>query len=241
MTVRIARLVWTVAFFLLGGSGVAYAQAEARRQIGVETRVITIPEKGLEELGQSSICYRIDWATKHGIESALLDDVKLLRLLETVQGDRRGHIIQLPKYTIFDGQEATAAGTIEAKLRPTISADGRYVTLQARVSCRQGSEFAQTGNNFSLAVSAKVPDRHTIAITAGTKTIESRVESPPSSAVARIPYVNRLFRSVGYNRETVKVVVLLTPLIVRDEEAADVRPLVGELRTNDSNAKIRMP
>jgi hypothetical protein len=94
-------------------------------------------------------------------------------------------------------------------------------------------ELEQPIDDIKLAVVAKVPDQRTVAIVAGTRLAEVvRAETP--TPWSRIPYVNRLVRNVGYSRDTMKVVVLLTPRVVREEEAAEVRPLRTPLEAKDN-------
>jgi type II secretory pathway component GspD/PulD (secretin) len=240
-----------------------------REQVSVETRIVSISEKGLEELERSgNVWSRIQWTKKDGVVSTSLDELQLFRFLEFVQGDRAAHIMQLPKITMFDGQDATLSGGMwhevlgvdfqekdgkpamitkkelvylgpKARFLPTISKDQRLVTLQVEISCKsRANEEVKTPNQqpsfdeFKLAVVAKVPDRRTVAILAGTTTAEVRTET--ASPLSRIPYVSRLVRNVGYSRESMKLIVLLTPRIVREEEIAEVQPLRTKMQAEDN-------
>jgi type II secretory pathway component GspD/PulD (secretin) len=49
---------------------------------------------------------------------AFLSEVQVFMFLEAVQGDRRAHIMQAPKLTVFNGQTATIGGLM---VRPTVS------------------------------------------------------------------------------------------------------------------------
>lgn len=202
-----------------------------REQVSVEVRIVSVSAEELERLG-------MDWTNKDGIMSALLDDLKLYRFLEAVQGNRAAHIMQMPKITLFDGQDATVSGGVQARLLPTISADRRHVTVQAELSQKNQSDvdgkiqpYDPTLNDFKLAVVAKVPDQRTVAILAGTVTTEVRTEYSP---VSRIPYVNRLFRNVGWSRDSVRLIVLMTPRIIREEEMTEVQPLRTKIQAEDN-------
>ena len=46
---------------------------------------------------------------------------------------------------------------------------------------------------------------------------ETRIEFGPP-AMSRIPYVNRLFKNVGYGRATDSLLILVTPRIIIQEE-----------------------
>ncbi len=236
-----------------------------REQVSVEMRIASISETTFEELASSGwngsngmpLPGRgtIQWTTKDGIASALLDDLKLYKFLESVQGDRRAHIMQMPKLTVFDGQEAkvstgvwmTAVGVnfqeqegkpamtskndkvflgTQARILPTISVDRRHVSVQAEISQPE----------FKLAVVAKVPKQQTVAIVAGTAFAEVITETP--SSLSRIPYVNRLVRTVGWSRDSVKLIVLLTPRIVGTEETVEtveVQPLRIGFQAEDNS------
>ena len=236
-----------------------------REQVSVEVRIASISETTFEELASSGGNRSngmpmpgrgmIQWTTNDGIESALLDDLKLYKFLESVQGDRRAHIMQMPKVTLFDGQQVkvntgvwmTAMGVdfqekegkpamtskndkvflgTQARFLPTISKDGQHVTVQAEISQPE----------FKLAVVAKVPKQRTVAIVAGTAVVEERTETT-SPLLGRIPYVSRLVRNVGWSRDSVKLIVLLTPRIVGAEEraeTAEVQPLRGGFQAADN-------
>jgi type II secretory pathway component GspD/PulD (secretin) len=49
---------------------------------------------------------------------AFLSDIQVFMFLEAVQGDRRAHIMQAPKLTVFNGQQATIGGLM---LRPSVT------------------------------------------------------------------------------------------------------------------------
>jgi hypothetical protein len=133
---------------------------------------------------------------------------------------------------LFEGQEAAIGVKDQALVRvlPTLSADQRHITVQMDLDLKN-LQTEPPLDEIKLAVTAKVPDQRTVAIVAGTRLADVRTET--SSPLARVPYVNRLVRTVGYSREAVKVIVLLTPRIVREEESAEVRPLRGRIQAQD--------
>src|SRR5262249_22941969 len=49
---------------------------------------------------------------------AVLTGIQVLMVLEAVQGDRRAHVMQAPKLTVFNGQQATIGG-FQVMTRPT--------------------------------------------------------------------------------------------------------------------------
>jgi type II secretory pathway component GspD/PulD (secretin) len=58
-----------------------------------------------------------------------------------------------------------------------------------------------------------VPNGHTVAIGGCKRMIEARHEFGPP-ILSRIPYVNRLFKNVGYGREVQSVLILITPRLL---------------------------
>jgi type II secretory pathway component GspD/PulD (secretin) len=245
----------------------AFLDQLLREQVSVEVRIVSVSEKALEGLeGPES-----QWTKKDGITSALFDDLRLYKFLESVQGDRAAHIMQMPKITMYDGQDAMVHAGIwtefvgvefqekdgkpamvsknekgflgtQARFLPTISADRRHVTLQAEINEKSRREPAATAdgkmqpafNELKLAVVAKVPDQRTVAILAGTMIADVLRSETSSPLLSRIPYVSRLVRTAGYSRESVKLIVLLTPRIIREEEMAEVGPLRAKIQAHDN-------
>src|SRR5262249_43831500 len=71
----------------------------------------------------------------------------------------------------------------------------------------------------SVQTTVAVPDGGTVLI-GGLKTIsEGRNEFGPP-VLGKIPYLNRLFRNVGYGKETTSLLMMVTPRIIinREEE-----------------------
>src|SRR5688572_30552555 len=72
---------------------------DTETQIACAVRVLTVRDDLFERAG-------IDAKT-----AGALSDAQLRMLLNTVQGDRRSNVLQCPKVTLFDGQEATVRAT----------------------------------------------------------------------------------------------------------------------------------
>ncbi len=69
-----------------------------------------------------------------------------------------------------------------------------------------------------------VPDGGTMMVAGGTRIREGRCEYGPP-ILTKVPYIGRLFRNVGYGRETERVLVLVTPrIIVTQEEEEKAKP-----------------
>ncbi len=72
-------------------------------------------------------------------------------------------------------------------------------------------------NTVRIENTVTIPDGGTMLIGGLKKEIEVRHEDD-TPVLSRVPYVNRLFKNVGYGRETQMVYVLVTPRIVVPEE-----------------------
>jgi type II secretory pathway component GspD/PulD (secretin) len=64
-----------------------------------------------------------------------------------------------------------------------------------------------------------IPEGHTALLGGWRRTHEFRTENDATPPVlSKIPYVNRLYKNVGYGRESQNVLILVTPRIVASEE-----------------------
>jgi type II secretory pathway component GspD/PulD (secretin) len=71
----------------------------------------------------------------------------------------------------------------------------------------------------AVDVTLSIPEGHTALLGGWRQTHESRTEfdsTPP--VLSKIPYVNRLYKNVGYGRETEHVCILVTPRIIMSGE-----------------------
>jgi Flp pilus assembly secretin CpaC len=64
----------------------------------------------------------------------------------------------------------------------------------------------------------KIPPGQSALIDAGVRLVETRHESA-APVVSRIPYVNRLFRNIGYGREAQHLFVMVTPRLIEQHES----------------------
>jgi len=163
------------------------------------------------------------------------------------EGDQ---VIVLPK------NEAFETG-FRFSVQPVISADRRFVLMnfQAKMTDlesavvpivpvtthlsvkvdKKGQEsvvpvqqFVQQPAFKTMTVdkSFQVADGKTAVLCWGTKLAEGRNEFGPP-ILSKIPYVNRLFRNVGYGRETQSLLLLITPRIIINEQEEQI--FQGEL------------
>jgi Flp pilus assembly secretin CpaC len=136
---------------------------------------------------------------------------------------------------------------LQMSVHPVISADRRYVSLNVNVKRTSlGSptvalfpvtsqmpagdtpggkgkpvpftQFVQQPviNTVALNLAFAIPDGGTVLVSGWRQTVETRNEFGPP-VLSKVPYVNRLFKNVGYGRETENVMLLVTPRIIVNE------------------------
>jgi type II secretory pathway component GspD/PulD (secretin) len=168
----------------------------------------------------------------------------------TTTHDADGNVCFIPK------NEAHDLG-LETSVQPTISADRRSVQLHLKVQHAalasdavplfpvttyikpvkadgtKGEPVPFTQyiqqpqiEKHAVDVTLAIPEGHTALLGGWRQTHEFRteVETP---VLSKVPYINRLFKNVGYGRETEHVCILVTPRIIMNEETeerAAVRP-----------------
>jgi type II secretory pathway component GspD/PulD (secretin) len=160
---------------------------------------------------------------------------------EIVQRD--GHALVIPK------NEEVALGFRIAAC-PKVSADRRNVQVKLDVSQtnlasaavplfpvtmqlkddegkpQPFTQFLQQPvvNTFHLENTVTIPDGGTVLVGGLKKVSEGRCEYGPP-VLSRVPYANRLFKNVGYGRETQTVYVLVTPRVIVNTEEEERPPI----------------
>lgn len=170
-----------------------------------------------------------------------ITDRKLFFAGMDVERQPNGQVISRPK------AEPISAG-LGFALQPVVSADQRSVELDMTLRrteldsasavaqaarpagiCNEGKESPTAPERQArfttrtLRWVGKLRDGGTLILDNGLRVVEGRNEYGPP-VLSNIPYVGRLFKSVGYGRETVHELVLVTPRIIVHEEE-EVRPL----------------
>lgn len=212
---------------------------------------------------------------------AFLSDIQVFLFMEAAQGDQRTNVMQAPKLTLFNGQNAnitvaenqffvtgvnvqtlangnlTFAPTVQAfpfgvylNIQALISADRRSVRLnmpvtltnlvpgpvslfpvvvpifptQNLLSTNPGDPITFTQyiqqpviNTIQVQTTVSVPDGGTVLMGGIKRLSESRSEYGPP-ILSKIPYINRLFKNVGYGREAESLLIMVTPRIIIQEE-----------------------
>lgn len=160
-------------------------------------------------------------------EPIFLDDKEFHNFLETLQGDVRTNFEDALKAVVSNGKTAVwerthkhPCGTTSSEsvssgykvsILPRIVDDRRAVALKLKLSLTNPD--AET---LSLTDELTIPAGHTVVLGGWKRVTEGRNEYGPP-VVSNIPYVGRLFRKVGYQRVTEKVLVLVTATLVDQE------------------------
>ena len=157
-------------------------------------------------------------------------------------------VISVGGQIVFSPQNTPFPFGVQMTLQPVISADRRFVrvTVNQQMTNLQSTnvplfpittfvtpvfdggftgqpipftQFIQqpTISNLSVQTTVAVPDGGTVLL-GGLKTLsEGRNESGPP-VLSKIPYLNRLFKNVGYGREAQSLMMMVTPRIIINRE-----------------------
>jgi type II secretory pathway component GspD/PulD (secretin) len=72
-------------------------------------------------------------------------------------------------------------------------------------------------NSVNVQTTVAVPDGGTVLMGGFKRLFEGRVEAGPP-ILSKIPYIDRLFKNVGYGKETESLLIMVTPRIIIQEE-----------------------
>jgi Flp pilus assembly secretin CpaC len=72
-------------------------------------------------------------------------------------------------------------------------------------------------NTIMVMTTVNVPDGGTVLMGGMKRLSEGRNEFGPP-ILSKVPYINRLFKNVGYGRETESLLMMVTPRIIINEE-----------------------
>ncbi len=113
---------------------------------------------------------------------AFLSDIQVFMFLEAVQGDRRAHIMQAPKITVYNGQEATIGGFMSRPqvtgLIPTTLGNGTVVMMP---------NLSQIPFGLAMTVQPTVsPDRRFIRLNVSPQAAAGQ-QDPAAANVIAVP------------------------------------------------------
>ena len=162
-----------------------------------------------------------------------LDAKQCEKLLNCLVGDIRTNIEQSPSAIVSNGKIARLSCTnkhysgttakeyvttgYKLSIRPTIANERRTVAVKLKGSLSSlESEKPLRITTLALEDELNIPAGQTAVLGGWKRQREELVKCKPP--VGNLPYVSRLFKTVGYTRTTENVLVLVTATIVDKEE-----------------------
>jgi hypothetical protein len=169
----------------------------------------------------------------------MMDNQFFVTSVKTVQGEHGA--------TVFVPQNEPIATGLELSVQPTIAADRRFVRLELKVkqtnidpvvplypvttmitpifeggAIGQPVPFTQylqqpKTNTLELQRALTVPDGGTVLL-GGLKKACPKPTNESQPILSKVPYLNRLFKNVGYAPENEQLLIMVTPRIVINEE-----------------------
>jgi hypothetical protein len=144
-----------------------------------------------------------------------------MALLPVVSADKKS--VRLTVNATLTSQDSDKVSLIPIKL-PVNVKDAKGADKPT-----ESTQYLQVPSITTLSVdkTLALPDGGSALLNMGTRVIERR-ESYDTPVLSKIPYLNRLFKNVGYGRESERVLMLVTPrIIVADAEEARVAKATG--------------
>jgi len=198
------------------------------------------------------------------LAASFLDDVEVNFILDAVQQSQKAQLMNAPRLTMMNGQRAYIAvsrqqnfvrditvqvsegavgydpdiGTVQDGIvfdvRPTVSADRRYVQMDLRPSIAVVEDITEfetiTTGVFGGAIvqlpeiavtvvrtTVNVPDGGTLLIGGLRFTFDNEMESG-IPVLSKIPLLGKLFTRRGFTTERQNLVILVKPTIIIQEE-----------------------
>lgn len=158
--------------------------------------------------GDQTICVPKNEAKKTGLE---------MTVQPVVSADRR-HVqvyVKVNHTQLGSAQVPLFPIAISVKPQPEGGSQGQPVVFTQFI--QQPSFCCQT-----LEKTVAIPDGGTVCLGGLKRIIETRHEYGPP-VLSKVPYVNRLFKNVGYGRENHSLLVLVTPRILSSKEIESVK------------------
>ncbi|MFO0844581.1 MAG: hypothetical protein U0797_19655 [Gemmataceae bacterium] len=212
-------------------------------EVTVEMRIVTVPAETMERLGIGDAEGKtpgvavLDDSQVHVLLEALQGDrrANVMQAPKVTMFNGQRANVDLTEQQVYvvgvgfeskDGMQVPKPVTkkvktgLEISVLPTVSPDQRKVTLRLGVQygrceppapgcCSSLPRFSAV----KLEKTLKLADGATAMLTGWTQQREVRTEFGPP-VLSKVPYVNRLFKNVGYGRETEHTIVLVTPRII---------------------------
>jgi hypothetical protein len=192
-------------------------------EVAVELRIVQVSDELAGEFRAKAGFERVKTESDTTVEMTFLSEKEVYPWLRLFQTDPLCQIMMAPKMTMLDGQQAQIAvggqensePSLRCVLRPSVSADRRFVRL--KIEYRQ---MAPGSAPLALKHESTIADGRTMVVPLGKVLAERREEEV--NVLSKVPYVNRLVRNVGCAREARDVFLLVTPRVIVNEEEEQV-------------------
>ena len=152
-------------------------------EVAVEVRFVSVSEAFWEK-SEFSVCLKKDWSGKVGLAKVdpskvqFLDDAQLKRFLESAQDDMRTCVLQAPKVTTFNGQEANVCVCDQVFLTPSVN-----ITVEkGNVVLQPENKLFETGTRLSL-LPVVSGDKKSIRLN-----VNAKLTSQDSDKVPLVPF-----------------------------------------------------
>ena len=136
------------------------------------------------------------------------------KLLELARNDRISTLQAPVKLMLLSGVEGEIADfgglSGELRLRPVVSDDRK--SIQVDLSYRRPSDVGSV-----ISITQIIPDGSVLAVSIAEAVYKGRSEKK-TPILGDMPYLNRLFRSVGIGRERILFVLVLTLQLVTEQQ-----------------------
>jgi Bacterial type II and III secretion system protein len=205
------------------------AQPAQDVQIQIDAHIISLSVDEFERIG-------VDFESRSTAEAGrvvarptpdtlFLTEKQKNELMESMSGNGRMNVLSEPKLITLNGQTAVVSigqgDEIKLRVTPVVSSDRRSIRVCVKADvtehCSPGSCVKESSVNTQVVENTvAIPDGGTTLLFGPKKTVDVRYEYGPPM-LSRIPYLERLFKNVGYSQETRQLMVVLTPRIVVPE------------------------
>ena len=176
-----------------------------------------VPVVGDFAAAQQPIITVLNEGTTLSVQAVVSSDRRFVRLTLVPMFSQ---IEDVREFT-FDGKTITTVGTSEIITPDGLDEDtdpDQTATAANGTEERQGTTVQQPVFNItSVMTTVSVPDGGTVLLGGIKRLSEQRVERGVP-ILAKLPYINRLFKNVGIGRETSSLMMMVTPRIIIQEE-----------------------
>jgi type II secretory pathway component GspD/PulD (secretin) len=184
MRTRLAAVLAALVLTTAGGAGQPQPPAPApddnTPQIAFEVRVLSLPESFFFE--RAGVDFQAKNAAPAMVRSAalpesggVLTDAQLKALMDEVQADRRASIVQAPKVTAIDGQEAV----VQATQRQTFATGVDATRVNGETVLVPRTTAVELGETFTLCGRVTADQKAVVARVKYTSTRVGKVDMIP--------------------------------------------------------------